>query len=73
MSNKTISDFELLKHLQNEMLELLLERKLQSAWIPKKLSKARFRRLRLEIQEVMLRIERKCESYYKNGREEAWE
>lgn len=72
MSNKTVSDFELLKHLQNEMLELLAERKLKAAWIPRNLSKARLHRLRLEIQEVMLRIERKCESCYKTGKE-AWE
>ena len=67
-----ISDFDLLKCLQNELVEVLQKRQLTNQWLPNNVSRAKIRRLRLEIQEVMLRIERKCLGYYKDGKED-WE
>lgn len=67
-----LSDFDLLRHLQNELIEVLNARKQVKEYIPTSCCKAKIRRLRLEIQEVMLRIERKCETYWKDGKEE-WE
>lgn len=67
-----ISDFDLLKCLQNELIEVLQKRRLVNEWIPNNVSRAKIRRLRLEIQEVMLRIERKCDGYCKHGKED-WE
>ena len=66
-----MSDFDLLKCLQKELVETLELRKLTNEWIPNICCKAKIRRLRLEIQEVMLRIERKC-CCYKRGKED-WE
>lgn len=68
-----MSDFELLKSLQNELIETLAERSKIKKWIPNSCSKAKLRRLRLHIQEVMLRIERKCNGYYKIEETEGWE
>ena len=67
-----LSDFDLLKYLQNELIEVLNARKEVEEFIPNSCCKAKIRRLRLEIQEVMLRIERKCEIFWKNGKER-WE
>ena len=67
-----ISDFELLKLLQNELVEILIERKNTEKWFSRSCFKAKIHRLRLQIQEVMLRIENKCDTYYKNGKEK-WE
>ncbi len=67
-----ISDFELLKSLQNELIETLEERKKTDTYFSRSCCKAKIRRLRLQIQDVMFRIERKCETYYKNGKED-WE
>lgn len=64
-----MSDFELLKYLQNELVEVLNERKKVVTNIPNSCCKSKIHRLRLEIQEVMLRIERKCYGGYKNGKE----
>lgn len=56
-----MSDFELLIALQTELTVTLKQRaKLTEPWVPRELSKAKIHRLRLQIQEVMLRIERAC-------------
>lgn len=67
-----MSDFELLKALQSELIKTLEERKKADRWFPRSCCKAKIRRLRLQIQDVMFRIEQKCESYYKDGKED-WE
>ena len=66
-----ISDFELLKALQNELIKTLEERKKFIKWFPRSCCKAKIRRLRLQIQDVMFRIEQKCGSC-KDGKED-WE
>lgn len=66
-----MSDFELLKALQKELVETLEERKRIGVYVPRSCSKAKIRRLRLQIQEVTVRIENKCRGW-KNGRE-GWE
>lgn len=66
-----MSDFELLKALQNELVETLEKRK-NSKTITHENCKAKINRLRLSINEVMLRIEKKCTSIYKD-KPEAWE
>lgn len=66
-----MSDFDLLKYLQEQLVNVLNERK-SIEKIPNSCCKAKIRRLRLEIQDVMLRIERKCETFCKLGKEE-WE
>ena len=66
-----MSDFELLKVLQSELVETLEKRK-NTEYITHETSKAKVNRLRLSINEVMLRIERKCGSYYRNEPEK-WE
>ena len=67
-----MSDFELLVSLQNELLLTLERRKAVERWIPRNCSKAKIHRLRLEIQEVMLRIENKCTGTIKYDTE-GWE
>lgn len=70
-----MSDFELLKALQSEMINTLEERKKLDSTncIPRTCCKEKIRRLRLQIQEVMLRIEQKCDpSYYRKDKED-WE
>ena len=67
-----LSDFDLLVHLQNELIRVLNARKQVEEDIPNSCCKAKIRRLRLAIQEVMLHIERKCEIYCKHGKED-WE
>ena len=72
MSN--VSDFELLKALQSELIATLEERKnLSSGYLPRTCCKEKIHRLRLQIQEVMLRIEQKCDSPSYSKRKEAWE
>jgi len=66
-----MSDFELLKALQNELVETLENRK-KVKYFTHETSKAKINRLRLSLNEVMLRIERKCGSYYKHE-PEGWE
>lgn len=66
-----MSDFELLKTLQNELVETLENRK-NTEYITYETGKAKINRLRLLLNEVMLRIERKCVSYYKD-KPEMWE
>ena len=68
-----MSDFELLKALQSELIFTLEERKKVKTWIPRTCCRAKIHRLRLQIQEVMLRIERKCEGSYKSVELEGWE
>ena len=67
-----MTDFELLKCLQSKLIETLEQRKTVEKWIPITCSKAKIRRLRLQIQEVMLRIEMKCEGSIKY-KKEGWE
>ncbi len=66
-----MSDFELLKALQSELVETLEKRK-NIEYITHETSKAKVNRLRLSINEVMLRIERKCTSFYRYE-PEGWE
>lgn len=66
------SDFELLRALQSELIKTLEERKKSECSFPRSCCKAKIRRLRLQIQDVMFRIEQKCDSYYKDGKED-WE
>lgn len=68
-----MSDFEILKALQSELIFTLEERKEVKKWIPRTCCKGKIHRLRLQLQEVMLRIERKCGGYYKGGEPEEWE
>ena len=57
-----MSDFEMLKTLQQELVTTLEARKV-SEHVTHNVCRAKIRRLRLLISEVMLRIERKCTSY----------
>ena len=57
-----MSDFELLKALQEELATTLEARK-TSEQLTHNVCRTKIRRLRLQISEVMLRIERKCTSY----------
>ena len=71
---KSLSDFDLLISLQEELRNTLEERKRVvnvGYFVPHSCCKAKIRRLRLQIQEVMLRIENRCEGW-KCGKEE-WE
>ena len=63
-----MSDFELLKALQEESVTTLEVRK-TSEYVPHNACRTKIRRLRLQIGEVMLRIERKCTSYVIMGKE----
>ena len=72
MVERKISDFELLKHLQQELINTLQLRK-DSKYISKKCCKAKIHRLRLEIQEVMLRIEQGCTGWWYHKAEDEWE
>lgn len=67
-----MSDFSLLKGLQQELIDTLEKRKKIKSYVERDCCKEKVRRLRLLIQEVMLRIERKCEGYSKYQKEE-WE
>ena len=69
-----MSDFELLKRLQKELIDTLLERKSVKVehWFPRSCCTAKIHRLRLQIQEVMLRIERNSDAY-KSELRERWE
>ncbi len=53
-----MSDFELLKRYQKEIVELLNDRKKNGAFGCTWGNKARYTRLRIEIQKLMLEIER---------------
>lgn len=82
-----MSDFEKLKMLQDELIRTLEERIILtdeyrskrekdewcSSLIPRSCCKAKIQRLRLQIQEVMLRIERSIEgSFYSTNGGEPW-
>lgn len=67
-----MSDFDLLKTLQKELIDTLQERMNTHGWLPRSCCAAKIRRLRLQIQEVMLRLERDCNCAYKNMVEK-WE
>ncbi len=65
-----MSDFDLLIALQKELAAILDKRaRIINDWVPRTLSKAKIHRLRLQIQEVMLRIENTCEGSYIQGKE----
>lgn len=65
-----MNDFELLKALQKELIDTLQKRKnYKETWVSRDICGAKIRRLRLQIQEVMLRIERKCATNYIDGKE----
>lgn len=67
-----MSDFELLKALQNELVETL-EKRRNGEWVNEnEISRAKINRLRICLNEVMLRIERKCVNRYKTEPED-WE
>lgn len=66
-----MSDFDLLKALQQELVTTL-EKRSRAKYIGHDVSKAKINRLRLQLNEVMLRVERACNSYY-NKQTEAWE
>lgn len=67
-----MNDFDLLLALQKELADTLRARShILNEWVPSNLSKAKIHRLRLQIQEVMLRIERACEGGY-ISKKEAW-
>lgn len=68
-----MSDFEILKALQSEFIFTLEERKKVKRWIPRTCCRAKIHRIRLRIQEVMLRIEHKCEGGFKRAEGESWE
>lgn len=68
-----MSDFDLLKALQKELVDTLSARKQIRNWFPKDCCNAKIHRLRLQIQEVMLRIERKLSTYKQTGDKEKWE
>ena len=54
-----MNDFSLLIRLQKEFVELLHKRSyLSGEFAPRELGNAKLRRLRLQIQELMLKIER---------------
>lgn len=72
-----MDDYTLLKTLQNELIETLNQRialdnqcNEYAVYSVREVSVAKIRRLRLQIQEVMLRIERKCGRYCTDH--EAW-
>lgn len=68
-----MSDFQLLQNLQRELIDTLIERKKVEKWFPRACCKAKVRRLRLQIQEIMLRIENSMGSMRIRGEREAWE
>lgn len=68
-----MSDFEILKALQSEFIFTLEERKKVKGWIPRTCCRAKIHRRRLQIQEVMLRIEHKCWGSFKRAEGESWE
>lgn len=58
-----MNDYELLKALQNELILTLKARKnMVGDYASRNVSKAKIHRLRLQIQEVMCRIEKACKS-----------
>lgn len=67
-----MSDFELLKALQKEFIDTLSNRKKVVKYFNRTCCKAKIHRLRIQIQELMLRIEDKCEVFYKDEKEK-WE
>jgi hypothetical protein len=71
MAEKKRSDFQLLKGLQQELIDTLQLRK-DSTCVNNKCCKARIRRLRLEIQELMLRIEQGCDTWWYH-KDDTWE
>lgn len=66
-----MNDFVLLQQLQEDLISTLEKRKnAQGDWITRDISRTRINRLRLQIQEVMLRIERSCTSCVTIGKED---
>jgi len=67
-----MDDFTLLKALQKELIDTLERRKNTVKWCPRDVSVAKIRRLRLQIQEVMRRIEKQCHGGYITDAGETW-
>ena len=67
-----MSDLSLLKGLQQELIDTLEKRKKIDRWVNRDCCKEKIKRLRLLIQEVMMRIENECEGSIKYKKEE-WE
>lgn len=66
-----MDDFTLLVCLQDELIHTLQKRKeAVGEWIRRDFCKDKIRRLRIQIQEVMLRIERACDSCCTVNKEE---
>lgn len=60
-----MDDFTLLKALQAELIATLEKRRNPAECTShRELGIAKIHRLRIQIQEIMLRIERKCDGYY---------
>lgn len=69
-----MSDFDILRGLMQEYISALTLRKEQDRYVDRKCSKARLRRLRLEISAIMCKIENQCGSYCrKTAEREDWE
>lgn len=66
-----MSKLEALTYLQTELQRTLQERK-KAKYITKEICTAKIRRLRLQIQELMIQIERECKSIWTKEPEE-WE
>lgn len=65
-----MDDFTLLQVLQKELIETLKARKsMVGQDVTRNVCCAKIRRLRLQLQEVMLRIERKCSGYWRLDKE----
>lgn len=67
-----MDDFTLLKALQKELIDTLEQRKKVVHWCTRETSAAKVRRLRLQIQEVMRRIEKQCHGCYIPDSGETW-
>ncbi len=67
-----MDDFTLLKALQKELIDTLDQRKKVVHWCAREVSVAKIRRLRLQIQEVMRRIEKQCCGCYIPDAGETW-
>lgn len=67
-----MDDFTLLKVLQKELTDTLERRKNTVNWCPRDVSVAKIRRLRVQIQEVMRRIEKQCYGWCIPAGGETW-
>lgn len=67
-----MDDFTLLKALQKELIDTLEQRKNVVHWCTRGVSVAKIRRLCLQIQEVMRRIEKQCQGWCIPDAGETW-